>query len=361
MRARLVLVLVVLFLLLRPSTAKAATAALLVNYNAKGAPVLKQPGDARLFVEDTDGAVKKLVNCDKESCVKDLEDQLVGTKAAVKETDALGGAFRWVATKADTLNVVVLFKGSEDTTPQVSYKEAARTTLLGQQIGTVLSTVFPTEKTLVEPILVGHDTYDLTLKRATLTVTIAPKGAEAPPAAKPATGKPTTSVTAVLTTGPKELAFLSADTVFNKISQNVYDKTAKTVKVRDAANHPYAGINLALNDVIASSWNPYLKGMMSIQSKPLDSWGLGAGLKLPSMPLGSFNFNTVSPFVAVTWDRSSAKLPTGAFVDGHRYKAHLRGGISLDVSGIAKAIKGGGGSSTSKTSKAKATQTPAAS
>ncbi|MGH7490105.1 MAG: hypothetical protein ACREMY_31535, partial [bacterium] len=77
-------------------------------------------------------------------------------------------------------------------------------------------------------------------------------------------------------------------------------------------------------------------------------------LKLPSTMLGSFNLNTIAPFVGATWDRSSAKQPSGAFVDGHRYKAHVRAGVSLDVAGIAKAIKGGAGASTTAAAKPKA-------
>jgi hypothetical protein len=333
---------VALLLLLFPSASKASNGVLLVNYNAKDATVLKV-GELQFVADDKGTLVPEFKKCVSENCIKLLEDQPTVKRAIVT---AVGGSYRWIGTKGEKLYVLALYEGPEKSVPEVGYKEVARSTVIAQQFGLILAGVFGFEATK-EKVMVVHDEHELTLKRATLTVTIPADAAKQAAAETPAAGKPTTTaVTAVLTTGPAELAFLSADTVFNKISQKTWNKTTQKVQVRDAPNHPYAGINIALNDVLSSKWNPYLKGLVSIQSKPLDSWGLGAGLKLPSLLLGSFNVNTIAPFVAVTWDRSSATLPSGAFVDGHRYKTHLRGGISLDVAGIAKAIKGGGAGAT---------------
>lgn len=156
--------------------------------------------------------------------------------------------------------------------------------------------------------LVTTESYILKKKRAELQITItkqAPLVAKkaAAPAPAPANDSvsnedsnasaPTKSsekdeIKFVLTTGPKEHFFLSADMIVNSIDELKYDPETKTLSEKDKPTKYYLGLNYMIGDVLAdysgsTSWIAperfFGKVMLQLDNNPTDSYGLGIGYR----------------------------------------------------------------------------------
>lgn len=92
----------------------------------------------------------------------------------------------------------------------------------------------------------------------------------------------------VLTTGPKEHFFLSADIIVNSIDELKYDPETKTLSEKDKPTKYYLGLNYMIGDVLAdysgsTSWIAperfFGKLMLQLDNKPTDSYGVGIGYR----------------------------------------------------------------------------------
>lgn len=92
----------------------------------------------------------------------------------------------------------------------------------------------------------------------------------------------------VLTTGPKEHFFLSADMIVNSIDELKYDPETKTLSEKDKPTKYYLGLNYMIGDVLAdysgsTSWIAperfFGKLMLQLDNNPTDSYGVGIGYR----------------------------------------------------------------------------------
>ncbi len=241
--------------------------------------------------------------------------------------------FRWVSHRHDRLNIYIFFNEGETPTLKPP-DEKRRNTRLADDIKTLLELAVRigtrTEALVDKPIVSClSGTYELTLERATLQVSVVqPKkaapagggevlgGAAPAAAAKPAEdGK---SVDVTLTTGPKEHLFLAADLPVRRINELKFDSATSSLAPATTPTQFYISGNYAFGDLLGSPEhrgfldNLALKVMVKGSKTPAESFGVGLSLR------GSYviNLDTVSPFVGYIWTRSDPAAPAGTAGEG---------------------------------------------
>lgn len=224
----------------------------------------------------------------------------------------------------------------------VQFVEAKRSSLLGEQLKTVLEFV-ANKASEAPPALVPQKVwcpdvrrYTLRHERALLTVKASYKGA--------AEGDAGASL--VITTGPAEHLFLSGDAVVRGANEVKWDAGTRTLVARDKPEQLYLGFNYMVGDLFqkhdgASLQRLVFKVMVQPSRKPFDDFGVGVGYRFAD---GVFNLGDKQDnggfmvFGGAFWTRNDALDDQGAVVKGKLTRS-WRVGVSYSLDALLGWIK----------------------
>ncbi len=146
---------------------------------------------------------------------------------------------------------------------------------------------------------------------------------------------------AKVATGTAERWFLTADVPVNKPDVLKFDEDSKTLQLRETPSEFHLGLNYSLGDVASDPPElrdaVFLKVLLHPSSEPLQSWGLGVGLRGKR-----FKWVDLSPltlFAARMWVESDELDAMGAPVVGGRSEADWRFGLGLNLTEALSWIK----------------------
>lgn len=223
---------------------------------------------------------------------------------------------RWIATKGDTLRIVVLRPGT--TTAKLEpVVEKPRQTRFGTQLPTlarlalivattpVLAGEAPAIGCLETNYILQHERSELLL---TATVTPSPPSPRDTVAQEKPSPPDTSGVSSLnhpIVTGPAEHWYLSADVPVAAVRYDGDDFK----RVNSPAEF-YLGLNYLFGDLLSPdrrAWESLgLKGFMRVSRDPLESWGLALTLRgelLKRLP----GFDAIAPFLGVASSRRDAE------------------------------------------------------
>lgn len=135
--------------------------------------------------------------------------------------------------------------------------------------------------------------YTLSEKRANMTITLSPQNLPSPGAqAKGTDITASDAISGSFITGPEENWFLTLDATVNTIKQLKYDTTNKAVTMQNKPGYFYLSLDRQVGDALTDydTWsanNFVVKLMVSANSTPLESVGLGLGYVLKHGVLGT--------------------------------------------------------------------------
>lgn len=153
-----------------------------------------------------------------------------------------------------------------------------------------------------------------------------------------------TPVKASLLTGPKEHWFFSADVPLTKASQLQTNEQTGQVELADEPSTFYVGVNFMWGDLAAADQgffsNVVFKGLLKASRRPLDS--LGFGMSMRGLHLKSFglDFDTLSPFCAITFTKQD-RATAGSGAEGGGRNHEVRFGVALNLDKALAWVKGG--------------------
>lgn len=208
--------------------------------------------------------------------------------------------------------------------PALSIEEVERKTQLATDSG-ILIQMIKELAFAAEPVVgVRREVYQLTKPRASLTCT-----------ASQTVGGQETKAETVVTTGPTEHLFLSADVPLNSINKLEYDDASAQLVERDPPETFYVGLDYQLGDLLSPRRGGLkglvLKGLLQMSKRPQDSFGVAVGYRVPDLSLLGLSLNTFSPFAGVVWTREDRVTAEG---EPRRNAARTRDyvvGISLNL------------------------------
>jgi hypothetical protein len=172
--------------------------------------------------------------------------------------------------------------------------------------------------------------------------------------------------TVTIVYGPKEHAFLSLDLPVNSRKTLKYDSSSNSLMPQDTNPQFLISLNTMPFGDLASpdpiEWNTIYKGitgkvLLSASSRPLDSYGVGVGMKLPNIGALGVNLNAFSIFGAYMWSKQDSLSANGTPQQNGATSRGWRIGISYDLGTALKWAFGGSGSGT-KTTKVSPPPTP---
>lgn len=147
-------------------------------------------------------------------------------------------------------------------------------------------------------------------------------------------------------TGPKEHAYLGIDLPVTQRKQLKYDSASGTLQPRNENPQLYLSFNWYFGDLAGKQDNSLrgltidrvsLKALMLVDSRPLDSVGLGLGYRLPKLDLvdlSSFNL-----FLGRFWTKQDAVSSTGTPETNAATGRDWRLGVSYDIGAGVKLLK----------------------
>jgi hypothetical protein len=256
-----------------------------------------------LKVENVIGGSK-----DREAFLRKLKKkyrQGTGNRWISKEEDRLEvfAFYKKPKTKPGKKNAEKADKKKEDPKPKIEFAEKSRKTRIAQDLSILVKTVVAIAAKGKKPeIEIYRTTYQLTKRRAILTVTASLSGAK------------TSKVEVV--TGPSEHWFLSTDLPVVRLSNVKFVQAKGTLEPKETPKNIYLGLNCMIGDILKERQgllkNFFVKGMLKFSKKPLDGYGVGIGYRFPKVrPLG-IDISSFSVFAAMMWtkEENDAKTET---------------------------------------------------
>ena len=163
------------------------------------------------------------------------------------------------------------------------------------------------------------------------------------PAAPAAAADETVKPRAELLTGPVEHWFLSADVPLNSVEALTYDKDTNQVTLGDEPSTFYIGVNFLLGDVKETNrpflGNLVIRGMVKASTHPLDSVGVGIGLRGQYFTKWGLNLDALTPFIAWTMTKEDAEVD-GVVTKRVGHNSEFRFGVSLNLDQAIKWVGG---------------------
>jgi hypothetical protein len=243
------------------------------------------------------------------------------------------GNNRWITRKGDQIAIYVIYDTSKEKgEPNMEVTEMARKTQfalnletlakLAEKIGgfALNAALPPGQQPSPSTIVVNRQCRTLVNLRSTLTAT-----ATSDPKIDAAMMSSLKAST-VVTTGPKEHGFISADLAVNSVKEVKLDSGELVPK--DNPSQFYVGFDYMLGDVLAES-NTFpdgltFKALIEASKDPTHSYGVALGMRFKNVNLPGISLDTFSPFAGYFWTRNDT-------LTGHTYKGDWRAGISLNL------------------------------
>ncbi len=248
---------------------------------------------------------------------------------ALKKKYPKGTDRRWFGSRGDVLDAVVFYNPSTPTSAAVAttegkptccccgkqvaqvnpsaqenqktmaakftFKEDKRKTRIAGDLNTLIKLIFKVSAKGGEDITIAQEQHTLKERSALLTVSVS------------VGEKQTTAV--VLTTGPQEHWFLSADLLVNKISEVklVEKDKVNTIEPKETPKSFFLGVNFLLGDILKEKqvfWKYFfVKGMLKISKTPWDGYGVGLGFRFPQWRILGVDISALSIFGAMVWTK----------------------------------------------------------
>lgn len=232
---------------------------------------------------------------------------------------------RWFGSKNDRAYLYVFYEGQEpklthDEDPRKSRFQADVNTLLGV-VAKIVTLNAPAERTYK----VALYQYALTHKRANLKFELTQE----------TTGGDDKKIESTIVTGPPEHTYLSADVALDSAKEAEFDRDANAVTPEDTSR-VFAGINYSLGDLSGDVKQPFwrglvLKGFVEASKTPLDSYGVGVGLRGDALSRLGIEFDAFSPFIAVMRVKEDVTEPDGTVRENARTRDLFRFGLSFNL------------------------------
>jgi hypothetical protein len=222
----------------------------------------------------------------------DVSDKIIlyvdKTKGCSKENE-LASNTRAMHTEGD---VLTYYFDPNNVSGDVQFIETKRDTVLLTQLKALVSAVTNKQKgALLPECSLQEVTYTLKFKRSNLKII-----------AKSIDEKSEKDF--VVVTGPKENWYLGFDLPINSNKTLKYDQATKSLLPQDQNPQLYLSFNYSFSDVALTSspknntWS--LKLLLLASSRPLDSYGLGIGYRLPEVT-GVVDLSSFSLFAGRFW------------------------------------------------------------
>lgn len=142
-----------------------------------------------------------------------------------------------------------------------------------------------------------------------------------------------------LSTGPREHWFLSADVPVTKAEALMFDEDTGQVTLGTEPSTFYIGLNFLAGDIKDPKrtflGNLVVKGLLKASNRPLDSVGIGVGLRGQYLSKIGLNLDVLTPFIAVTFTQEDLE-ENGEVTRRARRNSELRFGVSLNLDQAAK-------------------------
>lgn len=220
---------------------------------------------------------------------------------------------RWISKKSDKLEVFAFYKKpkvqadrEQIIRPKITFEEISRKTRLSKDISVLLkiAVVLGTKREKGEAsdtrIELAKTTYRLKKRRAVLIVS-ADSGAEK-------SGK------IEVITGSTERWFLSADLPVAKLSSVKFVQGKGIIEPRETPKEVHIGLNCMIGDILKERQNLlknfFIKGMLKMSKRPLDSYGIGIGFRFPKIRSLGIEISSFSIFASVIWSKEETEDKT---------------------------------------------------
>lgn len=265
---------------------------------------------------------------------------------------------RWISKRGDLLHVYVFFSGGA--APTIRFTETSRASRLATDLQTLLKigvAIGMQEAAGIPALSCSAKTYALLQTRSDLKVSVAQEKAAAPSEARRATedfapadktAAPATDgadakkgAEVTLKTGPEEHWFLTAVMPVRRLNELKFDSATSSFKNAKSPAQFYLSVDYALGDILNApehrSWrdNIVVKGMLRASKNPVESFGIGLGLR------GKFliDLDLVSPFLGYVVTRPDASAPADA--SGGSMQGTFQFGASFNLTEALAWLKGG--------------------
>jgi hypothetical protein len=217
-------------------------------------------------------------------------------------------------------------------TPKITFKEIKRNSMLSDDLMTVIQAAV--DHGLPFTVMPVKKVHRLEYKRSDLTVT-----------AKTFEGdKELASAMAEVKTGPVEHWYLSADVALTEETKLKYDSASSSLVPKDKPNKFMLGLNWKVGDRLSPNLKWYdaivFKGMLSFSDKPLDTVGLGVGIR--SNWFKKYGLDVVSPFIGAFWTKEDTFDDGIVRTDDGYSEVMYQLGVSFNIDRIAGWLGGGG-------------------
>jgi hypothetical protein len=233
-------------------------------------------------------------------------------------------------TKGGTISVYIDSCKVDD----VEFVETKRQTRFASDMALLIGKLAGAAKAACTPNYVLYQSNELQFDRASVKIS-ALKG-----------NKEVSAITVI--TGPEEHAYLSLDLPVNNTKTLKYDTASKSLIPQNTNPQMYLGFNYLWGDIASPVDSKSYKDasifdrisakfMVSASSRPLDSYGIGIGLRLPQLS-SSIDLTSFTIFAARIWSKEDA-ITNGLVQYNDSKKASTRFGISYDLGTGLKWVK----------------------
>lgn len=206
----------------------------------------------------------------------------------------------------------------------VRFDEVRRKTRIRDDLTTLLDAVRPLSESCTLPASYAHT---LRFTRSTLTIT-----------AKRGNGE---TATHTVITGPKEHFYLGLDLPVNSKRTLKYDQDSEALVPREHDPSFHLSFNFQYQDVLGRLENDWpvgisIKAMALVSDHPLDSVGVGVGLRSRGLAPASFDFlDSLGLFAGVFWVKEDG-IEDGSPIANGKTRRLFRFGVSYDLSTAMK-------------------------
>jgi hypothetical protein len=211
-------------------------------------------------------------------------------------------------------------------------KETPRLTVFAKDVQTLLGSV--TKLGAAGATSCVTETYKLENVRATLTLTPEPKD----------TNDTNVVKSADVTTGPREHWSLGLNLPISNSKTLKYDSSTQTLQPQDTNPQLYLSADYLIGDTASDPKEVpplerfTLKGMVLASSRPLDSLGLAAGYRFPTLSALGLDLSSLSVFGGYFWTKQDT-IVNGVSQPNGQYKTAWRFGITFDLATALKWVK----------------------